>query len=426
MADRQVQTLIVGAGPAGLAAATACQGHDALIIDAQPEPGGQIWRGGPDRAPDDQARATFSAFSQSGIPFQPQTRVVAQTGPQELLCETPTGTESIAYGQLILCPGAREHFLPFPGWTLPGIYGAGGLQALSKGGLTVAGKRIVLAGSDPLLVAVAVALKDKGADVLLIAEQAPFRRLAGFATHLIGKPAKRKQALAFRRKLGRTPLKTGRWIVRAEGSDCVASVTLNTGETIACDMVGCGFGLLPNLALARLFGCRESHGFVTVDAEQRTSIPTIFCAGETTGIGGVDKALAEGRVAGEAAVGATSSDSQARRDNESRFASTLDHTFALRAELRALPADDTLVCRCEDVRHGDLKSAVDWREAKLHTRCGMGPCQGAVCGGATAFLYGWSNTSVRPPVTPVRLADLATTHSPSSNKTNSPPSGDPS
>ena len=191
-------------------------------------------------------------------------------------------------------------------------------------------------------------------------------------------------------------------------------------------MVGCGFGLLPNLSLPRLFGCAEHQGFVTIDAEQRTSNPTIFCAGEATGIGGVDKALAEGRVAGEAAIEALGSDSQARRDKETRFAETLTRTFTLRPELRDLPSDSTVVCRCEDVRHGDLKNAISWREAKLHTRCGMGPCQGAVCSGATSFLFGWSNTTVRPPIAPVRLADLANAHPQSTNKKDTPKTGNDS
>ncbi len=134
----------------------------------------------------------------------------------------------------------------------------------------------------------------------------------------------------------------------------------------------------------------------------------VYCIGECTGIGGVDLSLVEGEITGYAAVG---SQDRARRLFAARkkawhFADRLNDAFALREELRSLPKDDTFVCRCEDVSYGRLKNVSSFRAAKLHTRCGMGPCQGRVCGPATQFLFGWRAESIRPPIFPARIRTL--------------------
>jgi hypothetical protein len=142
---------------------------------------------------------------------------------------------------------------------------------------------------------------------------------------------------------------------------------------------------------------------------QQTTLEGVFCAGEPTGIGGVDLALIEGQIAGLAATGRTS-ESQAlfsKREKFRRFARLLDETFCLRSELRSLPLPDTLICRCEDVPYSRLREHTSWRGAKLHTRCGMGPCQGRICGPAAQFLFKWVPDSVRPPVFPARVEHLA-------------------
>jgi NADPH-dependent 2,4-dienoyl-CoA reductase/sulfur reductase-like enzyme len=192
----------------------------------------------------------------------------------------------------------------------------------------------------------------------------------------------------------------------------VQSVVISRGgkhEEIACDYLACGFHLVPNTALAVLLGCRLQNGFVQVDEFQRTSQPNVFCAGEPTGIGGVDLSLIEGQIAGLAVIGkedGTRDLFSARRKLRS-FAEALDRTFALRPELKALASAETIVCRCEDVKYEHLTEHRSWRAAKLHTRCGMGPCQGRVCGPATQFLLGWTPDSVRPPIFPVALQNLA-------------------
>jgi hypothetical protein len=147
---------------------------------------------------------------------------------------------------------------------------------------------------------------------------------------------------------------------------------------------------------------------VVVDDLQRSSLENVFCAGEATGIGGVDLALVEGEIAGYAASGQIDRARAlfGKRSRARRFASNLNRAFALRNELKLLPEPDTFVCRCEDVTFKRLKNAASFRAAKLHTRCGMGPCQGRVCGPAADFLFGWRTESVRPPIFPARVGSL--------------------
>ncbi len=176
-----------------------------------------------------------------------------------------------------------------------------------------------------------------------------------------------------------------------------------------CDYLACGFGLIPNLELPAMLGCRMGAAGVAVDEFQGTSVEDVYAAGEVTGIGGLDLALVEGEIAGLAAAGKGGAARRlfSRRDSDRHFAEALEEAFALRRELRELPSDETFVCRCEDVTFGRVRACAGWREAKLHTRCGMGACQGRVCGGAVEFLLGWKAESVRPPLFPARIASLS-------------------
>jgi NADPH-dependent 2,4-dienoyl-CoA reductase/sulfur reductase-like enzyme len=170
-----------------------------------------------------------------------------------------------------------------------------------------------------------------------------------------------------------------------------------------------GYGLFPNTELASLLGCQVTPAGVTTDDTQQTSVPSVYCAGECAGIGGVDLSLVEGEIAGYAAAGDSD---RARallpaRERGRRFAARLRYAFALRPELMRLGSADTVVCRCEDVRLASLQAYTTFRAAKLHTRCGMGPCQGRICGTAAHYLLGWANESVRPPVFPASIGTLA-------------------
>jgi NADPH-dependent 2,4-dienoyl-CoA reductase/sulfur reductase-like enzyme len=225
-------------------------------------------------------------------------------------------------------------------------------------------------------------------------------------------PSKLIQAIGLRWQLGQVPYHPGVWPIAAEGDKQLTSATFTNGQitwNVPCDYLACGFGLVPNLELPALLGCARTAQGVRVDVMQQSSVPGVYCAGETTGIGGLDLALIEGQIAGYAAARL---ESKARalfpaRKWAQAFAQRLEETFALRKELRDLPTSATIVCRCEDVPHGNLRPYTSWTEAKLQTRCGMGPCQGRICGAAAEFLFGWQPNSIRPPLFPTDLVNLA-------------------
>jgi NADPH-dependent 2,4-dienoyl-CoA reductase/sulfur reductase-like enzyme len=405
--------VIVGAGPAGLAAAwhVANEGLQVAVVDDNPSSGGQIWRGEQNKPSTQEAQIWLQRIRSANIRFMPGARIFEQTEPGKLLAETARSVIELTYRNLILATGARERFLPFPGWTLPNVMGTGGLQALVKTGLKISGKRVVIAGTGPLLLAVAAYLREHGANVLVIAEQTSRSHLARFAFRLLSETAKRRQAFDLRRKLSGIRYLTGCWPIAARGNQELASVTLQRGRKrwqVDCDYLACGFHLVPNLELAELLGCKIENRAVSVDEFQQTTVPHVYAAGETTGIGGLELSLVEGEIAGLAAAGnrAKASKLFSARTKQQRFARVLNETFALREELRDLVTHDTIVCRCEDVPMEKLKAHRSWREAKLQTRCGMGPCQGRVCGPPIEFLLGWQVSSVRPPVLPVRVESL--------------------
>jgi len=215
--------------------------------------------------------------------------------------------------------------------------------------------------------------------------------------------------------LSGVPLRTSCWPVEARGTDALREVEFRGARgkfTIRCDYLAYGFGLVPNLELPRLLGCEVQNGFVVVNRQQETSVRGVYCAGEPTGIAGVDAAVCEGQIAGLAAGGSPDMEESLLREREhwKKFEMTLLSTFRLRQELRELCDDNTVVCRCEDVRYGRVRGMSNWREAKLQTRCGMGACQGRMCGSSTAFLFGWNTEHTRPPVFPTRVGTLIASH----------------
>ncbi|MES2898142.1 MAG: FAD/NAD(P)-binding oxidoreductase [Pseudomonadota bacterium] len=408
-------TVVLGAGPAGLAAAEAAsrEGRALVLVDDNPDPGGQIWRGGPGQWRDARADALWSHLrARPHVQLLLSARLLSASGPQTLLLETASGALELPWQRLIVCTGARELLLPFPGWTLPGVTGAGGMQALIKGGMPVAGKRVVVAGSGPLLLAVADSVRRHGGEVVAIAERRTTGELARFLFKLaLRHPAKLRQALHLRASLRGIRYLHGATVQQALGTDRVNAARVSVAgahHEIACDFVACGFGLVPALEVARMLGCAVHGGKVCVDSKQRTSVPTIWAAGESTGIGGVDKALAEGAVAGMDACELVPGAVHMRAVHRANaFAQLLTSSFAPDPGLKALATPATIVCRCEDVRSQELELHSDWRSAKLQTRVGMGPCQGRVCGAACEFLYGWGSSGSRPPAFPVRAATLA-------------------
>ena len=441
-AHEHCDILIIGAGPAGMAAALAAapSGASISIVDDNPQAGGQIWRDGPTLALPALAQHYRNALAQhANIRLLTGTRVVGLGDPQPqykapaLLLEDADRGWTQRSHRIVLCTGARELLLPFPGWTVPGVTGAGALQALIKAGLDVHGQRIVIAGTGPLLLAAAATATQAGATVVRVAEQAPWSALAGFAAQLPRWPAKAAQAIT----LLHTRLRANSHVLEVQGTTQVQAVRLRKGphteETIACDRVACGFGLVPNTHLGQMLGCALGGPLsggqgLAVDAQMRTSVPGVYAAGEATGFGGSERALVQGAMAGHAAAGQVQQ-AQALRPQLARwegFAQALQASFTLNNTLKTLAQPDTLVCRCEDVPYAALTERQGWIDAKLHTRCGMGACQGRICGAATQHLFGWTSAPPRHLLAPTRIGTLAAAASaPPAGQGNETPKAEP-
>ncbi|MFO1261979.1 MAG: FAD-dependent oxidoreductase [Rhodoferax sp.] len=402
--------LILGAGPAGLAAAHAAVGSglSIVLVDDNRVPGGQIWRTGPGFASEAQARSTLLA-QYNNLQLHTGTRCVAVHGPQQLLLENARGAWVQTYQKLIVCSGARELLLPFPGWTLPGVTGTGGLQALIKGGVPVAGQRVVVAGNGPLLLAVAQTARGAGAQVLRVAEQAPTSALLALTAGLWRWPGKLVQAAG----LATAAYRPNSQVIEALGTRQLEAVRIRQGQSdyvLDCERLACGYGLVPNTELALALGMALTpEKAIAVDAWQSTNLPHHFAAGECTGIGGCEKALAQGAIAGYAATGQTRK-AQTLWKERARWEAFAAHVHChLQPDVSAVKTllrPDTVVCRCEDVRVAELSTRGSWIDAKLHTRCGMGPCQGRICGAAATRLWGWEAPPVRQPLSPVRISSL--------------------
>jgi NADPH-dependent 2,4-dienoyl-CoA reductase/sulfur reductase-like enzyme len=391
----RVDIVVVGAGPAGIAAAvTAAEGGARVaIVDESPRLGGQIWHGSiPDRA-----RPWFDRLRAASVITHGSTEIFdAGSG------WVATTAGEIGCSQMILACGARELLLPFPGWTLPGVTGAGGLQALVHDGLDVAHERVVIGGTGPLLLQVSAELRAHGADIRRVAEQTSLLRLLRFGLGL--SRDKRAQAMS----LATTKLRASSWVESVHGDTRVEEAVVRTPfgrERIACERVAVGYSLVPNTELARLLGCACSDDGVVVDDHQRTTVDGVLAAGEICGIKGAGGAIHDGICAGLVATGRPPT-SLTARDAEREFGRRLERSFSLRPEVLRLAQDDTLLCRCEDVPLREARAHDDWTSAKLHTRCGMGSCQGRVCGSATRKLFGWGPTGSRPPLVPIPIGQL--------------------
>ncbi|MDC8784574.1 FAD-dependent oxidoreductase [Roseateles koreensis] len=419
--------LVVGAGPAGIAAVCtlAEAGKSVIWIDAGLRAGGQIWRSDiPQPWRERLTRAQHQVRWLSG-----HTVIAAEMSPaghtQLLLhnLQSPlTDAHSVEAPHVLLALGARERFLPFPGWTLPGVTGAGALQALAKEGAPLRGKRVVLAGSGPLLWAAAHTLQVHGALLELLAEQASRSQLVSFTMRL--NPQLWTQTVRLAWALRRVPQRQSCWVERALGDEKLEAVQLTDGQrrwTQPCEALGVGFGLLPNTELAELMGCQLKDGAIQVDARQQTSRPGIYAAGECTGIAGMHKAVLEGQLAAQALLSGNSGGAGLARlagalQRARRHGDLLQRQFTLRPELFKLADAQTLICRCEDVNLGALKTHQHWRDAKLQTRCGMGACQGRICGPICQDVLGWPADpgvrGVRMPLQPAPIAALLANHKP--------------
>ncbi|MFF1709420.1 FAD-dependent oxidoreductase [Streptomyces sp. NPDC058268] len=339
---------------------------------------------------------------------------------------------------VLLATGGYEKVLPFPGWTLPGVLTAGGAQAMLKGGLVLPGRTAVVAGTGPLLIPVAAGLAAAGADVAALVESADPKAFARHAATLAAHPDKLAEGAGYAAQLlrHRVPLASRHTVVEAHGKDALDAVTIaaldaagrvrpGTERRIPCDTLAVGHGMLPHTDLAEGLGCRVDGPNVAVDAEQRTDVPGVWAAGETTGIGGAALSLAEGHIAGRSAAArlrgstpdpTTWAAAAAARTKAQEFAEVLGAVYVPPAHWTEQLRDDTLVCRCEEVPASAVREAVDElgatdvRTVKLLTRAGMGWCQGRMCSAAVAGLAGCAEGSARRPFArPVPLGVLART-----------------
>ena len=276
---------VVGAGPAGIAAALAAadSGRTVGLIDDNPAAGGQIWRAGYNSARPSASSSWFNRLTKSAVQIVRGARVF-HAAKGELVAESDDSAIQIGYGKLILATGARELFLPFPGWTLPNVMGAGGLQAFAKSGLDISGKRILIAGTGPLLLAVAAYARRCGAKVIGICEQTTRPRMARFALKMMLVPGKAAEAARLAYELHGIPHWIDCWPVAAFGNRRVETVRISRrGQTseIECDYLACGFHLIPNSELPRMCGCRLRQNFVQVDGLSANLSPRNILCGRT-------------------------------------------------------------------------------------------------------------------------------------------------
>lgn len=477
--------LVLGAGPAGLAAATAAAGRGArvVLLDAAPRPGGQFWR---HRASDDGRLhhdwSTFTALRDAaGAAMAAGTLVHLPDHACWHLERTPgahgftahvihAGEDLEIQGRsVVVATGAYDRQLPFPGWTLPGVFTAGAVQALLKGQGVVAGRRIVVAGTGPFLLPVAAGLVHAGAQVAAVLEAG---RPTAFLRHpLVAARAAGKliEGAGYMTTLVRhgVPYRTRRTVIAAHaengaenGVTAVTTAALDADwhivpgseERIEADTVAVGYGFTPQVELAADLGATmtldaDGSVVVTADDTQRSSVDGAWVAGEVCGVGGSALAVVEGRIAGLHAAAATTGaplpavelDGLRRRRTRLReFAALLPVAFPVRPGWRSWVQPDTTVCRCEEVPAASLESAVrdlgatDARGAKLFARAGMGLCQGRVCGYASASLVAAAcgreptledlHSSVRRPIGwPISLGALAAGDGPFSQSPSSSP-----
>jgi thioredoxin reductase len=454
--------VIIGAGPAGLSAslAAAAAGAPVLLIDSNPRLGGQYWRMSADDFQDqhnqhfdlDTGLLLINAVkARKEIEVWSGAQIWSATNKdgKNTLRVIYQGKERIVNTEnLILCTGAYDRTLPFPGWDIPGVMTPGGVQSLLKGHGVLAGKRVVVAGSGPFLLPVAAGVVKAGGSVVALLEANKSRRWLTSFFVLLENTSKIKEAFYYIKTISEAKVRArfGQAVIAAHAASNgelesvdIAKIDRNFRikkvQNIKCDVAAIGWGFTADTSLAGSLGCnqlvaKDDGVVVWVDSEQQTSIPGVFAAGEITGIGGSDLSMAEGVIAGISAakfVGCNVEVLKAhrkRRAKRQRFANALIRAYPIKPGWKSWLRDETIICRCEEVCLSDLKhsinelGATDSRTAKLLTRCGMGLCQGRICGRFVVDLVAnelnLSPTDTdrisavnRPIITPIPLGVLA-------------------
>lgn len=458
-----IEVAVVGAGPAGVAAAVAASraGAAVTLLDEYPEPGGQYLKGAPLpgarplSATEKRGQMLLQALRQSEVALQTETLAwgVEKTqtgGALRLATYSPAGFKWLEAGAVIVATGARELVIPFPGWTLPGMMTLGAAHLLTKANGVLPGDRVLLAGSGPLSLPVMHALTHGGAEVVAVLEASHLGQWLSHGPALWGQWDRLWEGWVYVKDMlrARIPYRTGYTVARAIGDgalEAVVTIRVDRGgrplpdseETLAVDALCLGFGFVPNIDLTELAGCAHEFdptrgGWVpTVNARLETSVPGIYAAGETTGVDGAGAAMLEGQVAGLAAaqrLGHLSDEELQRalaavskqRRRYRRFGAMLNTLFAPRPGLDKVTAPETIICRCEEVSVAEVRDAVRQGARELDglktlTRVGQGACQGRTCGPLLSRLIAQETGQpamdagrfhVRPPLKPIPLGTL--------------------
>ncbi len=456
MPNDRFDIAIVGAGPAGMSAAIAASRHGAsvVVLDEQRGAGGQIYRAitsaparrmdmlGPDYAA---GRPLAESFASCGVRHITDAAVwqVTPEGAVHYLHQGATAT--LQADRIVLCSGAMERPFPIPGWTLPGVLTAGAAQILLKSADVVPAEPVVLAGCGPLLYLLGWQYVRAGVPIRALVDTTSMEDYRRALPHLGGALAGwryLKKGLALMRVLKRAgvPFHTGAEDLAAEGSDAVTALSFKAGgkrHRIETSTLLLHHGVVPNTQFT--WSLRADHLWddaqlcwrPKADAWGALDVPRISVAGDGLGIGGALAAALQGELATLGALHSLGKISVVERDRLAEpLQSGLRSHLRIRPFLDALyrpkkanrvPADDVIVCRCEEVSAGDIRHFVDIgchgpNQAKAYGRCGMGPCQGRQCGLTVTELIadarGVSPAEVgyyriRPPIKPISLGELA-------------------
>jgi thioredoxin reductase len=444
--------VVVGAGPAGMAAGslTARHGLSTLVLDEQSGPGGQIYRAVTTTPVRDRkvlgadywnGEAIARELLASGAQYVPNATVWSLTPELEIGVSVGGGSQLIHAKRVILATGALERPFPIPGWTLPGVMTAGGAQTLFKSSGLVPEGRTVLAGSGPLLWLLAWQYLNAGKKLDAILDTTPRENRAAAMPHLAGflfspyfaKGLKLLNAVRGRVKIVRDVVE-----LRAEGDERVRSVAWRTAEgvdgSLPVDTLLLHQGVVPNVNLAMAAGVEHRWDdeqlcwAPLLDRNGETTLPGISIAGDGAGIGGGQAAAWRGVIIALAAVRTMKPEAKVPAEKLAYTALAqfmrgrrfLDRLYRPAKQFR-IPSGDTIVCRCEEVTAQQIVDTVKLgcpgpNQMKSFLRCGMGPCQGRLCGltvtelmadarGVTAQEVGYYR--LRPPVKPITVAELA-------------------
>jgi NADPH-dependent 2,4-dienoyl-CoA reductase/sulfur reductase-like enzyme len=453
-----VQTLIVGAGPAGMSAAVRLRqyGMQVMVIDEQPAPGGQIWRAvetagkGPAAAvlgPDYQSGAALAArFRASGAEYRPQASVWQIEDGWHVYMTRDGKAEVVQAAQVLLAIGAQERPAPFPGWTLPGVMTVGAAQILLKTSNEVPAEPVWIAGSGPLVLLYMTQLLRAGGRIAGWLDTTPagaWRRALPHAGQALAGWRDLRKGLRWMRELRHAGVLHVRGVqsLRGLGTDHLEAIEYATagasGQRVPATLLLVHEGVVPSIHMTRAIDCRHAWDaaqscFVPqVDEWNQSSQPGLFVAGDGAGIGGAKAACLRGELAAIGmALQAGRLDPASARGDAAPLRAALRRELALRPLLDAMyppradtrrPADETIVCRCEELTAGEIRRAATIgrpgpNQIKSLTRAGMGPCQGRQCGYTVAHILADVQSRpvaevgfyrVRPPLKPLTLGELA-------------------